>query len=138
MEPLRLGSGLRALSSDGVVPSEGHGPTGAPAGVVPAEDHGPTGAPCEGEGRDEDGGEVVRLPALPGGPGYFTEPLRMVAGVPVLGPSPDSAAAASHPPDGTAPSDPGVVTAPTRRLDGTSAPDPHHDGYGIRARMNRR
>ena len=54
MVPLPAGSGLRTLSADGVVPTEGHGPTGAPSGVVPAEDHGPTGAPCEGEGRDED------------------------------------------------------------------------------------
>ena len=54
MEPLPVGSGLRTLSADGVVPSEGHGPTGAPSGVVPTEDHGPTGAPFEEKGCDED------------------------------------------------------------------------------------
>ena len=53
MAPLPVGSGLHTLTADGVVPSAGHGPTGAPSGVVPSEDHGPTGAPFEEEGCDE-------------------------------------------------------------------------------------
>jgi len=53
MEPPPVGGVLRTLSVGGVVPAEGHGPTGAPSGVVPAEDHGPTGAPFEREGSDD-------------------------------------------------------------------------------------
>ena len=60
----------------------------------------------------------------------------MVAGVPALGPTHDSAAAASRAPDETAPSDLGVVMVPTRRVAGTSAPGRRHVGYGIRVRMD--